>query len=68
MAIRKPSAEPAPAEAPPVAAIRALADAIAGLGRQLGHGQHDNALNVVHLLGASLPDVQALHEYLKQGG
>jgi hypothetical protein len=60
---------PAAAAPPPAAAIRALTHAIAGLGRQLGIGQGENANTVVHLLGASLADVQALHEYLKsQGG
>jgi hypothetical protein len=67
---RKAAQPPAPTtEAPPAEAIRALLAAIQGLARHLGVGQHEkNACTVVHALGATLPDAQALHEYLKRQG
>jgi hypothetical protein len=42
--------------------------AIAGLGRQLGVGQGESAITTVRMLGASLADAEALHEYLKRQG
>jgi hypothetical protein len=71
VATAKPAtAEAPPAEAgPPAAAVRALTYAIQGLGRHLGVGsKRDSAATVVHLLGASLSDAQALAEYLNRAG
>jgi len=48
----------------PAAGIRALRDAIAELGRFMGHGQRANANTVLLSLGAQAADVQALYEYL----
>lgn len=66
MAATQPAAPPA-AEDPaqvPAAALRALRDALAGLGRAFGYGQQQNANTVLVTLGASYPDAQALYEYL----
>lgn len=56
--------QPEPADIPPAAALRALRDAIATIGRgQLGAHREDGNRILVRL-GAAVPDVQALSDYL----
>lgn len=51
-------------DVPPAEAIRALRDAVAAIGReQLGAAREDGNRILVRL-GAALPDVQALSDYL----
>lgn len=58
-------AKPPADDVPPAAAIRALRDATAGLGKQLlSFTGAENAATVLVRLGARLEDAQALHEYL----
>ena len=67
MTVRKndDTAEPAQAGALLAASIRALRDAIAGLGKQdQSSTVRENAATVLVRLGARLEDAQALHEYL----
>jgi hypothetical protein len=57
--------EAAAADVPPAEAIRALRDAVAAIGRIiLPNAEREDGNRVLVRLGAVLPDVQALSDYL----